>query len=227
MNGVTQPYHEGVQAEAIKTVQRVSLAEGLTGAAAVGLSIIGLVNIAQGWMMPIATLALGSSLLFEGGSVAARFTDLMTVTARRRYDVSELGSGMTAEVVGGLGGIILGILALLRIHPMILVPSAVVLFGVTLLFGSSVTARLNAIEISKSQENETFRQVAREAVYASTGVQMLFGLSAITLGILALVGVNPAVLSLAGLLGVGFSSLLNGTAIRTRMLGFVQPGQRS
>ncbi len=227
MNGVTQPYHENVQAEAIKTVQRVSLAEGITGAAAVGLSIIGLVNIAQGWMMPIATLALGCSLLFEGGSVAARFTDLMTVTARRRYDVSELGSGMTAEVIGGLGGIILGILALLRIHPMILVPSAVVLFGVTLLFGGSVIARLNAVEISKSQENETFRQVAREAVYASASVQLLFGIAAITLGILALVGVNPAVLSLVGLLGVGFSGLLNGTAIRTRMLGFVQPGQRS
>ncbi len=220
MNTVAQ---EGVQGGVIKTVQRVSLAEGITGAAAVGLSIVGLVNIVPNWMMPIATLALGCALLFEGGAIAARFTDLMTVTARRRYDVSELGSGMTAEVIGGLGGIILGILALLKIHPMVLVPSAVVLFGVTLLFSSTVSARLNAVEISKAPENETFREVAREAVFASASVQLLFGIAAITLGILALVGINPTALSLVGLLGVGFSNLLNGTAIRTRMLSFVRP----
>lgn len=220
MNTVTQ---EGVQGGVIKTVQRVSLAEGITGAAAVGLSIVGLVNIVPNWMMPIATLALGCALLFEGGAIAARFTDLMTVTARRRYDVSELGSGMTAEVIGGLGGIILGILALLKIHPMVLVPSAVVLFGVTLLFSSTVSARLNAVEISKAPENETFREIAREAVFASSSVQLLFGIAAITLGILALVGINPTALSLVGLLGVGFSNLLNGTAIRTRMLSFVRP----
>lgn len=222
MNAVSEKtYPEG--GEVIKTVQRVSLAEGIMGAAAVALSIVGLVNIAPNWMMPIATLALGSALLFEGGAVAARFNDLMMVTARRRYDVSALGTGMTAEVIGGLGGIILGILALLRIQPMILVPSAVILFGVTLLFSSTVSARLNAIEISKAPENETFREVAREAVFASASVQMLFGIAAITLGILALVGINPTALSLVGLLGVGFSNMLSGTAISARMLSFVRP----
>jgi hypothetical protein len=182
-----------------------------------------LVNIAPNWMMPIATLALGCALLFEGGAVAARFNDLITVTARRRYDVSALGSGMTAEVIGGLGGIILGILALLKIHPMILVPSAVVLFGVTLLFSSTVSARLSAVEISKAPEYETFREVAREAVFASASVQMLFGIAAITLGILALVGTNPVSLSLVGLLGIGFANMLNGTAISARMLSFIRP----
>ena len=223
MDTATQQYNQGLQGEAIKTAQRVSLAEGIAGAGAIGLSIIGLVNIAPTWMMPIATLALGCALLFEGGAVAARFNDLMAVTARRRYDVSALGSGMTAEVIGGLGGIILGILALLKIHPMILIPSAVVLFGVTLLFSSTVSARLNAVEISKSPEYDMFREVAREAVFASASVQVLFGIAAITLGILALVGINPIALSLVGLLGVGFSNMLNGTAISARMLSFVRP----
>ncbi|HUJ16380.1 MAG TPA: hypothetical protein VL197_00120 [Nitrospirota bacterium] len=43
-------------------------------------------------------------------------------------------------------------------------------------------------------------------------------MSAITLGILALVGMNPVILNLAALLGVGHSNLLSGAAISTRML---------
>jgi hypothetical protein len=58
----------------------------------------------------------------------------------------------------------------------------------------------------------------REAVAASAGVSLLFCVTAITLGILALVGIGPTVLNLVALLGVGLSNLLSGTAISTRML---------
>jgi hypothetical protein len=72
--------------------------------------------------------------------------------------------------------------------------------------------------ISRMEEDEAFKDVAREAVTASTGVSLLFGITAVTLGILAIVGVSPVILNLVALLGVGLSNLLSGAAISTRML---------
>jgi hypothetical protein len=63
---------------------------------------------------------------------------------------------------------------------MILIPCAVVLFGVTLLFGSGVTARLNAIEISKSPENE-LKPILNNSGRAD-GHSRIFGVRAVMSG---------------------------------------------
>jgi hypothetical protein len=101
---------------------------------------------------------------------------------------------------------------------MVLMPSAAIVFGGTLVFSSGISARLDEMLIGRMGEEEVFKDVAREAVSASAGVSLLFGVVAITLGILALVGINPVILNLVALLGVGLSNLLSGTAISTRML---------
>ncbi len=225
MNTTTQQtYHGDMPQEALtaKTVRSGSLAEGVAGGAGIVLAIIGLANILPHVMIPISTIALGAALLFEGGAVTARFTDLLEKMGTGRIEISELGVGLTTELVGGLAGIVLGILALLNVSPAVLLPVAVIVFGVTLLFGSTVTARLNSLQISRSGEHEAFREVAREAVSAAAGVQLLLGLVAITLGILAVVGMSPVVMNLIALLCIGFSDLLSGTALSARMLSMVR-----
>ncbi len=195
-----------------------SLAEGIAGGAGVALSIIGLANILPSYMIPISTIALGVAFVFEGGAVAKRFARLLGETAKGWFDVSGLGSGLTAEVVGGITGIILGILTLLNVSPTVLMPAAAIVFGGTLVFSSGISARLDELLISRMGEDPVFKDVAREAITASSGVSLLFGVTAITLGILAIVGLAPAILNLVALLGVGLSNLLSGTAISTRML---------
>ncbi len=204
-----------------------SLAEGIAGGAGVALSIIGLAAIMPHYMIPISTIALGIAFVFEGGAVARRFSRLLHETTKGWFDVSGLGSGLTAEVVGGITGIILGILTLLNVAPMVLMPAAAIVFGGTLIFSSGISARLDEMLIGRMGEDDVFKDVAREAVTASAGIQLLFGITAVTLGILALVGIAPMVLNLVALLGIGLSNLLSGTDISARMLSSIRTHQHA
>ncbi len=195
-----------------------SLAEGIAGGAGVALSIIGLASILPHYMIPVSTIALGVAFVFEGGAVAKRFSRLLGEATKEWFDVSGLGSGLTAEVVGGITGIILGILTLLNVSPTVLMPAAAIVFGGTLIFSSGISARLDELLIGRIGEDPVFKDVAREAVTASAGVSLLFGVTAVTLGILAIVGLAPAILNLVALLGIGLSNLLSGASISTRML---------
>lgn len=213
----------GEERTTLKTVMSGSLASGVAGGGAIVVAILGLAGVIPELMACIATIALGASMLFESGSVATRFSTLLQeTTSGRTIESAELGSGMTAELLGGTGGIALGILSLLGVVPYILVPVAALLFGGSLILGSGVTARLNAIDVTWHEENETARRVVHEAVAASAGVQVLIGLGTATLGVLALVGITPLTLSLVALLGVGFADLMSGSAIGGKMLGLVR-----
>ncbi len=213
-------YHEGMGEGYLRGS---SLAEGIAGGAGVALSIIGLASIMPGYMIPVSTIALGIAFVFEGGAVAKRFTKLLGEVTKGRYDVSGLGSGLTAEVIGGIAGVILGILTLLSVSPTVLMPAAAIVFGGTLIFSSGISGRLDELLINRMEEDEVFKDVAREAVTASSGVQLLVGITAVTLGILALVGMAPVILNLVALLGIGLANLLSGVAISTRMLTVLRP----
>ena len=113
-----------------------SLAETLVAAGAVVLAIIGLVGAFPTLLLSIAAIALGSALLFDGAAFSARFTNLLQETTHNRAESAELSSGTSAESIGGIVGIALGILALLNIFPMVLVPAAVIVFGAALILGA-------------------------------------------------------------------------------------------
>lgn len=208
--------------EAMRSVEILrtgSMAEGAAGLGAVVLAILGLAGILPFLLLPISTIAIGAALLFEGGAIAARFSNLLTGMSRSGAQTTELGGGMTAEFLGGAAGVALGILGLLGVLPAVLIPVAAIVFGGSLIFGSAVTTRLNSLEIASSGGHELAQAAAREAVAAAAGVQVLVGLGGIALGIIALIGVAPDVLSLVAMLSIGASVLLSGTAISRRMVG--------
>lgn len=190
-----------------------SMAEGIAGIGAIVLSILGLSRIFPDIMLPVATFAVGAALLFQGGAITARFSNLLSAENKGRMDVGEFGIGMTTEFVGGAVGIVIGVLSLLGVYPLILIPAAAIVFGSALVIGSSATARLNSLWIASTEEREIVREVSREAISAGMGVQLFIGLGAVTLGVLALAGMSPLILSLTAMLGMGFSDLLSGTTI--------------
>ncbi|HPZ96868.1 MAG TPA: hypothetical protein PLT93_01915 [Phycisphaerae bacterium] len=189
-----------------------STAEAVVGAAAVVLAILGLANMWPGYMASIATIAVGAALLFEGGAIASRYSDLA-----RRTGASEIGGGVSAEILGGAAGIALGVLALLGIMPSALTPIAIIVFGGALLIGSAATARLNALSTVKMSDRA--RDVTRGAIEMASGTEVLIGIAAIVLGILALLGMAPRTLVLIGLLALGATVLFSGAAISSRMAG--------
>lgn len=195
---------------------------GLIAAGAAILAIIGLVGLYPGWLVAISTIVLGVSFLFEGGAIVARRSALLHETTEGRVRGAELGAGMTSEVMAGLTGIVLGILGMAGVAPAILIPCSVIVFGAAILIGSGANTRINDLAMAYRQEHPAARQLAREAVDATTGLQTLVGLGAITLGIIALVGFVPLTLSLTGLLAIGVMFLLNNTAIAGRMMAILR-----
>lgn len=68
------------------------------------------------------------------------------------------------------------------------------MFGAALVIGAGANIRVNDMVMTYRHEHPMARQVAREAVLATTGLQVLTGLGAIALGIIALAGIVPLTL---------------------------------
>src|SRR4051812_17535322 len=104
---------EPQQAErAFKTAEGGSITEALCGLGGVVLAILGLAGAAPRFMIPITSIVIGAGLLAQGGSIAARFSQLLGDASERGWVGSEQRGGVAAETVGGLAGIVLGVLGL-------------------------------------------------------------------------------------------------------------------
>lgn len=215
MNGQEQAVEARRTAE---VVMGGSLAEAVIGGGAVILAIVGLAGGMPMLLVGIATIAVGAALMFKGASLATRFSDILNETSEGRLDMAELGAGTTTESVGGAAGITLGILAVLNVVPLMLVSVAVILFGGTVILGAGADARLNHLRVYHSEKNPLAQMVAREAVSSATVVQLMIGLSAVVLGILALLNIQSMTLVFVALLGISAAVLLSGSALSGRML---------
>jgi hypothetical protein len=195
-----------------------SIVEAAGGVAVIVLAIIGLAR-GGGFLTAIAMIVLGIALLAEGGSIAAQFSRLLSAVTGGAVGAMELGSGMTAEILAGGAAIVLGILGLVGLHPMVLLPAAVIAVGGSLVMTSSAVERLNQIKLQAAGLSEIAQKVAQTAVSGAIGTQVLAGVAAVVLGILALVSQDyAATLTLVGLLVLGAAMTLTGTALAGRFL---------
>ncbi len=215
MNSSTQTLHEGQ--ESAKTVMVGSVPESLASGSALVLALIGLSGIAPLGMLTVAVLVMGAAFLFEGTAISLRFSNLLAETSKDRLDRAEFGLGITAEFLGGITGVVLGILSVFQISPMILIPLAVIVYGLTLILSSGVTHRLNALEIEGIEESTRFKKISYEATTATALLEFALGMGAVVLGIIALVGLYSGI-GLVGMLVVSAAGLLTGAAVTSRMI---------
>lgn len=197
--------------------------EAIGGIAAVVLAIIGLAGLLPVPLAAIAVIAVGIAFVSQSAAIFARYSEMLTRAARGVFGSLDFGSGATTEFVGGFGGIVLGILALLRISPPVLIATAVIAYGTTLLLSSGETSRVSSV--TEGEPPELVHQITSFISSAAAGGQVLIGLGAIVLGILALVmgGPTQQTLFLVGLLCVGASLLFSGSALASRMLTLMHP----
>ncbi|MDA8305961.1 MAG: hypothetical protein M0Z81_03920 [Deltaproteobacteria bacterium] len=179
------------------------MAEAIVGLAGLALAIIGLANVFPWLLASIATIALGAAFVFESGAIGKRFSTLAREETAETTQTSAAWGGITAGFLAGCAGIALGILSILGIATMVLVPVAVIVYGVALLMDSGT--RLNLIEMESEHAglHGMPLKVAKEEASVFAGIQALMGLAAITLGILAIIKIVPLTLSLAALVAVG------------------------
>jgi hypothetical protein len=139
-----------------------------------------------------------------------RYSRLVNLTTENKFEVNELGTGMTVETVGGIAGVALDILALIGILPTVLIASSVIVFGVALIMSAIGIDRMNTL-VSEIWASDRARKVTYDASQAEMSVHALVGLGAVTFGILSLIGVAPLTLSLAALLPLSAADFLTGT----------------
>lgn len=221
-----QPRVRGESDRRVEIAGAGSMVVALAAAAAIVLAILGLAGALPGYMVTIATIVLGGAFLFEGGAVVARYHRIARDTAQpseQHLLGGDVGGGMTAESLAGIAGIALGILSLLGLAAYILEPVALICFGAGLLLGSAALSRLQSVQFERhGVVSDSMRSILRELGNMSIGGQVLVGIGGIVLGILALLGLAPLTLTLVGMLAVGFSLLMSGSAVGARILGIVR-----
>lgn len=194
--------------------------EALGGVLAILLAILGLGGIVPMYLAAVAVIALGVAFLAQGGSIAARYTQIVERMGGSMHKSVDLARGITTEFIGGIAGIVFGVLALLGIAPLTMIAVALLTYGATLFLSSDETGRLGELKVLEHADEEKGHQFFHIAAAAAPGGKVLLGLGSMVLGILALVMVGelPLTLALVGLLCVGGALLFSGTAIAGRLM---------
>ncbi len=209
---------EQEQRVSMEVVSTGSMIEAVGGFAGVVLSILALAGIAPLYLLPITVIVLGIALLFEGGTVAARYWRLPVEVVAGRWASIELAGGMIAEFLAGAAGIALGILALVGIANLLLTTIAGLVFGAALLAGSGLPVRLGFLETGSGQGAAAARSFGRRAPSFAAVAQFVLGAAGGILAILALVGFSPAMLTNAALLILSIGLLWSGSMVTGRIM---------
>jgi len=205
----TNVVHAPLSESLLSEIAIGSTTEGIGAIGAIVLAIIGLAGVFPNVMAAIATIVIGAVILVEGGAigVAGRWLVYQNVTEGRSFPLS---GGITAEFFGGLAGVVLGILALFRATPDILLAAAVLIYGAALLVGGATLSRGNLFLQTQSQSvTPEFRSLAG----TGAGGYILVGMGTLVLGILAVIGQVPMTLILVGLLSLGACALFSGANV--------------
>jgi hypothetical protein len=196
------------------------VAESIGGAVTVILAIVGLSGVHPLALAGVGSIALGIALMFEGAFIARRYSELLAGVQPATPAPRTLGRGVPAESLAGLAGIILGILALLRVDPGVLLSTTAIAFGGALLLGSGATSDLKLLRLANENAGGVaLQRLAKEAISVVSGGEVLVGVAAIVLGILGVLTIAPFTMALVALLCVSASILMAGTAISTRLTG--------
>jgi hypothetical protein len=200
--------------------------DALGGVATVVLAIIGLSGVYPALMLGIVTIIFGAALLIEGGTMLSEYARIIfpadaVAAPTERFGVSSL----SVLFLVGAAGIVLGVLALVGINPSVLTAAAVIAFGAALVLSSNAVMNLHRLKSeSELASMRTGTEIlAGEVASGASGIQAVSGLTAIVLGIIAVVGHAPGALSLVALLILGATLILTGTTLSYTVMSFMRP----
>jgi len=177
--------------------------ESIGGIVVIILAILALVGVLPMVLAAVAGIVFGVDFIVEGAALAARRS---AVAARSEQPLDQIDGGVTVELVGGLAAIVLGVLALIGVAPTVLMGALVITGGAGLILSIGVVGGVGGLGGSVPMPS-------------ASAAHLMAGIAAVVLGILALVRPEfTTVLSTVGLLVLGASLTLSGTAFSSAML---------
>lgn len=200
------------------------LADAFGGMATVVLAIIGLSGTRPDILLAIATIVFGAALLIQSGAIISELTQIVLPAGSSAVEQFSPG-GLSMAFLAGMAAMVLGVLGLIGVHLVALQSIAVIALGSALVFGSNAVWSVQRIKRAsmRARAQSGTEILATEMAAGSAGLQVIGGLGAVVLGILAVTGINPTVLSLVGLLVMGGTILLTGSTMSGMVQGFVRP----
>lgn len=130
-----------------------------------------------------------------------------------------IGSEMAVQSLVGVIGLFLGVLAWSGIAPVILLSVAAIIMGSGLLIGGASESMLGRLRPATSRITRSTDRLTFQIVEASAGIDLIFGLLAIVIGIITLIGYVPFSLVLVAMLILGLGVMLGSSALASRFLG--------
>ena len=194
--------------------------EIIAGAAAIVIAVLGLVGVVPLFMAAIATIVIGAAIMLEGAAVSRRLSALQD-ELDGASTFARAGGGLSAELLGGGAGVVLGVLALVNILPLILLPVAALVYGGTLLLAGvtrPAVVELTERDLPQRRAEDRARRASQAALTSSSGLLVLAGAATAVIGILVLAEIAPPVsMVLIAMLVVGAAILLSGSALAARV----------
>lgn len=190
-----------------------SVADAAAGMVVLALSIIGLADVAPRTLAALSCMIVGIALAFEGGGVVRRYR--LALTSRGRSESSEIRWAMLAQIAGGAVAFVLALLALAGVERLAFTSIATIVLGASLLLGTGAEMEMDTA--ASAAEPTSARRVIHEAVIAAGGARLLVALANVTLGVLALVGVETVTLLSAASLLLAISLLLGSVSVADRL----------
>src|SRR5499427_6197993 len=133
-----------------------------------------------------------------------------TYTGSSSAPVEAAAYGGLADAIGGIATIVLAIIALAGVHPEVILPIAVIVFGAALLVqGGTMLSEYASIIFPAGSTYPSSEQFGM----GSLSTLFLVGVSGIVLGILALLGINFTILSAIAVIAFGSALLLSSNSV--------------
>jgi hypothetical protein len=214
---------------AVRTATYGGLADAIGGISTIVLAIIALAGVHPEIILPIAVIVFGAALLIQGGTMVSEYESIASPVGGTSVTPEQFSlGGLSTLFLVGVAGIVLGILALLGIESPILTAISIIAFGAALLLSSNSMRHLSMLQTACTTEapRPGAKLLADEMASGSASVQMLAGLAAIVLGVLAVAGVNANILTLAALIILGSAIILTGSALAGLIMGFMRSTPR-
>lgn len=201
------------------------LADAVGGITTIILAIVALTGVHAEAILSIAVIVFGVTLLIQGGTVLSEHEAAKSPVGTASASPERFGvEGLSTLFVVGAAGIVLGILALAGVAPETLTAVSVIAFGSALLLSCNSIRHLSLAQASSSRSGAPrtgVEMLSGEMASGSAGVQMLAGLAAVVLGVVALAS-HQDILVPSALIVLGATVILTGSALAGLMMGFMR-----
>jgi hypothetical protein len=223
---------EGVNPMATSETERMELAAeheagtfSATTPAALALVVLGILALAKVdplLLVCIAVIVAGVLLAGDSMALTRQLATALETKTSYRINASHLPVGLNAGVLGGITGVVLGILAILKADPHTLIAVAAIVFGAGVLFDFAARSHLRALRMTTSDPSEYSARLAVATASSSSTAAIFTGVALITLGILGLAGLDVVVLTAVGVLGLGAYLLMEDSAMTGQLMSLFE-----